>query len=131
MYKLGRGSMRELIGVHPILAFAVVKAIGITKQDFTVFDGVRTAIEQRKLVERGLSKSNNSYHLYGLAVDLVPYVNGKITWDEEYFPAIREAMNTVIEQYNLPIENGFQEWGWDMPHWQMTGWRDKYDIRRI
>ena len=32
MYKLGKGSMRELVGVHPILAFAVVKAIEITKK---------------------------------------------------------------------------------------------------
>ena len=123
--------MRELIGVHPILAFAVVKAIEITQQDFMVFDGIRTTREQEKLVQRGVSKSYNSYHLYGLAVDLVAYVDGKPTWEERHYGAIAEAMNEVIEKYDLPIKNGFQEWGWDMPHWEMTGWRPKYDIRKI
>ncbi len=128
---LSNRSMKELVGVHPILSFAVTEAISITNQDFMVFDGVRTATEQQKLVERGVSKTNNSYHLYGLAVDLVAYVDGKPTWEKEYYDDIAEAMKFVIKKHDLPIEWGYDKWSWDLPHWQLTGWRKKYDIRKL
>ena len=123
--------MKELIGVHPILAFAVTEAIAITQQDFMVLDGVRTTKEQEKLVARGVSKTMNSYHLYGLAVDLVAYVNGKPSWEPEYYDAISVAMKHVIHIHDLPIEWGFDMWSWDLPHYQMTGYRNKYDIRKL
>ena len=130
-FKLGKRSMRELVGVHPVLAFAVTEAIKITRQDFMVFDGVRTAREQEKLVARGVSKTNNSYHLYGLAVDLVAYVDGKPSWDKLYYNDIAEAMKHVIEKHDLSIEWGYDKWGWDLPHFQMTGYRKVYDIRKL
>ena len=132
MYKLSKKSWRELQGVHPVLAFAVEEAIKITKQDFMVFDGVRSAKEQEKLVARGVSKTNNSYHLYGLAVDLVAYVNSKPTWEEKYYKEIAIAMKKVIKTHNLKdIDWGYDLWGWDLAHWQMTGFRKKYDIRKM
>ena len=131
MYHLSRRSMKELIGVHPILAFAVTEAIKITKQDFMVLDGVRTSQEQEKLVARGVSKTYNSYHLYGLAVDLVAYVNGKPSWKHKYYKEIDKAMKHVIYTHNLPIDWGYDLWGWDSAHWQLTGMRNQYDIRNI
>ena len=68
MYRLSKRSQKELIGVHPMLAFVVTEAIKVTKQDFMVLDGIRSTKEQRKLVNRGVSKTMDSYHLYGLAV---------------------------------------------------------------
>ena len=138
MYKLGKKSKRELIGVHPILAFAVTEAIKITERDFMVFDGLRTRKEQRKMVRSGVSKTMNSYHLYGLAVDLVAYVNGKPTWDEQYYEDIEIAMKRIIRKFNLPIEWGKDKWGWDAPHWQITrdpisnkDMRKVYDVRKF
>ena len=131
-YRLGKKSRRKMIGVHPYLAFAVEKAIQISDVDFGVVDGVRSMDRQRKLVKQGKSKTFNSYHLYGLAVDLVPYINGRYTWDDDgAFEMIEEAMKEVIEAYNLPIEWGYDKWGWDKPHWQMTGYRKVYDVRKI
>jgi len=130
MYSLSKRSMKELIGVHPILAFAVVRAIEITEQDFMVLDGLRTQAEQDKLVARGVSKTNNSYHLYGLAVDLVAYVDGKPSWDTQYYDAIAVAMKRVIEQYALPIEWGYDLWSWDLPHFQITK-LDGKDARKV
>lgn len=120
MYKLSNRSMSELVGVHPILAFAVTEAIKITDQDFMVTDGLRTEKEQRKLVDKGFSKTMNSYHLYGLAVDLVAYVDGKPSWDTKYYTALARAMKAVIDRYDLPIEWGYDKWKWDLPHWQIT-----------
>ncbi len=137
-FKLGKKSQRELIGVHPVLAFAVVEAIKTTKQDFMVFDGLRTQREQNKLVRSGRSKTLNSYHLYGLAVDLVAYVGGKPSWDGEHYREIERAMKEVIKKHNLPIEWGVDKWGWDAPHWQITrdpftqrDMRKLYDVRKI
>ncbi len=131
MYNLSNRSMKELVGVHPILSFAVTEAISLTKQDFMVLDGVRTEREQQKLVDRGVSKTNNSYHLYGLAVDLVAYVDGKPSWKPQYYNEIAIAMKMVINKYGLPIQWGFDLWNWDQPHWQLTGMRDEYDIRKL
>lgn len=131
MYQLSSRSLKELVGVHPALAFAVTEAIKITKQDFMVLDGTRTPSEQEKLVARGVSKTMDSYHLYGLAVDLVAYVDGKPSWEREYYAEIARAMKSVIKKHNLPIEWGYDKWSWDLPHWQMTGYKDKYDARKF
>jgi len=131
-YKLGKRSQKRLIGVHPEIAFAVHEAIKICKIDFGVTEGVRTMKRQRKLVKQGKSKTLRSYHLNGLAVDLVPYIKGNYRWDNSNaFKEISKAMRTVVKRYRLDVQNGFAMWGWDKPHWQMTGWRNKYDIRRI
>ena len=131
MYKLGKRSLKNLVGVHPILAFAITEAIKITKQDFTVFDGVRSMKRQKKYVAEGVSTTFNSYHLWGLAADLVPWVDGKASWSEKYFKEIHIAMITVIKLHNLKIDNGFDLWGWDNPHYQLTGMKSEYDIRKI
>ena len=131
-YKLGKRSLQRLVGVHPVLAFCVHEAIKRADVDFGVLDGVRTMARQRALVAQGKSKTYKSYHLYGLAVDLVPFIDGKYTWDDEgAFALIEEAMKEVIAIHNLPIEWGYDKWQWDMPHWQMTGYKSQYDIRRI
>jgi peptidoglycan L-alanyl-D-glutamate endopeptidase CwlK len=132
-YTFGKRSLGELVGVHPTIAFACHRAIERCEVDFGVFDGVRTAKEQAKLVARGVSKTNNSYHLYGLAVDLVPYINGRYEWDDDYAnQKVKEAMDSVIAEYGLTeIENGFDLWGWDIYHYQLTDFRSEYDIRKI
>ena len=131
MYKLSKRSQRELIGVHPSLAFVVMEAIKITEQDFMVLDGLRTKKEQKKLVARGVSKTMNSYHLYGLAVDLVAYVKGKPTWEEKYYHEIAKAVKTVCEKYNIDVDWGYDLWKWDMAHFQMTGQKPYYDYRKF
>jgi len=132
MYRLSTRSRKKLIGVHPFLSFAVEKAIEICEVDFGVIEGVRSFQRQKSLVKQGRSKTFNSYHLYGLAVDLVPWIDGNFRWDDdEAFKKIAKAMKEVIDRYKLPIEWGYELWGWDKPHWQMSGWRGKYDVRKI
>lgn len=139
MYNLGTRSKTELQGVHPILAFAVYMAIKRTKQDFGVIDkgGVRTDGEQADMYAQGRTKEGSkitwtldSFHQYGLAVDLVAYVDGKFTWESKYYPEIIKAMKEVIKEYDLPIDHGFDLWGKDLPHWQLTGMKDQYDVRK-
>jgi len=120
-YVLGNKSRRRLYGVHPDLVLVVNKAIEITTQDFTVLEGLRTLERQQQLYSTGKSKTMNSRHLTGHAVDLAPW---PITWDWEYFYPIADAMKAAAEEVDVPIE-----WGGDWksfpdgPHFQLP-WKE-------
>ncbi len=135
MYSFGTKSRRNLIGVHPYLSFFAEKLIERSLVDFSVFEGVRSVSKQRSYFRQGRTHTMDSYHLYGLAVDLVPYYRSRNIWDGVKADAMFDEMffkgKQIIQEYNLPIQNGYDMWGWDKPHWQMTGWKKKYDIRRI
>lgn len=114
-YTLGPKSRAELIGVHPRLVECVRIAIARTEVDFGVHDGLRTEKEQREYVSRGVSTTMNSMHLrqrdgYGHAVDLVPYINGKLRWEWEPIYRIAAAMASAAKDLRLPLR-----WGgaWD------------------
>ena len=120
-YVLGNKSRRRLYGVHPDLVLVVNKAIEITTQDFTVLEGLRTAERQQQLYNTGKSKTMNSRHLTGHAVDLAPW---PITWDWDYFYPIADAMKAAADEVGVPIE-----WGGDWksfpdgPHFQLP-WKE-------
>jgi len=115
MYALGAGSKRELAGVYPIMVRSVERGIQLTTQDFTVHDGLRTLAEQKEYVARGVSRTLKSMHIaqpdgYGHAVDLVPYINGKLRWEWPAIYKIAEAMHTAFCAEDLLVR-----WGgvWD------------------
>jgi peptidoglycan L-alanyl-D-glutamate endopeptidase CwlK len=114
-FVLGKKSENELEGVEPRLVAVVKEAIGRSPVDFMVHDGLRTALEQKRLVASGASWTMNSKHLpqsdgFGHAVDLVPYINGKLRWEWVPIYSIAEAMRTVAREQGLRIV-----WGgvWD------------------
>ena len=100
-FVLGKSSLKELEGVTPKLVEVVKLAIQITTQDFTVYDGIRTLKEQEKYVKAGTSKTMKSKHLDGLAVDLVPWVNGKPVWDWNKIYPIVYAMDEAATQLGV------------------------------
>jgi peptidoglycan LD-endopeptidase CwlK len=93
-FRLGALSESNLVGVHPGIVATVRKAILISEIDFTVHDGLRTLAEQKKLVASGASRTLESYHLTGDAVDLVPFVNGKLRWE---MPLCNEVARAMLE----------------------------------
>lgn len=110
-FKLGKGSLKELEGVHADLVAVVKLAIELTVQDFSVHDGIRTLAEQKKLVASGASKTLDSRHLTGHAVDLVPYINGKLRWEWDPIYLIADAVRTAANKLSVTIR-----WGgaWDI-----------------
>lgn len=120
MYMLGKRSRENLEGVHPDLVAVVERAIQLTKQDFTVIEGMRTLARQEQLVSKGASKTMNSRHLTGHAVDLVPY---PVAWDWPLFYPIADAMKLAAKELDVDLE-----WGGDWrtfkdgPHFQLS-WR--------
>lgn len=114
-YSLGAKSRAELKGVHPDLVRVVERAIQITTQDFAVHDGLRTVEEQRRYVAAGVSQTMNSMHRtqadgFGHAVDLVPFINGKLRWEWPAIYPIAAAVWQASKELNVPIR-----WGgpWD------------------
>ena len=118
-YKLGNRSLQNLSGVHPDLVAVVKRAIQITEQDFTVIEGVRNIERQRQLVAKGASKTMNSRHITGHAVDMVPW---PVDWNDlDRFEVVSEAMKAAAEELNISIVWG-GDWKsfYDGPHYELN-----------
>jgi peptidoglycan L-alanyl-D-glutamate endopeptidase CwlK len=100
-FKFSAASEKELQGVDKRLVACARRALELSTQDFTVFDGLRTLKEQQQHVANGTSKTMQSKHLDGLAVDLVPYINGKPTWDWTGCYKIALAMDQAATELGL------------------------------
>ncbi len=96
-FSLGFRSLKELEGVHPKLVECVKLAIKLSSVDYTVVDGVRTPSEAlaNQLAGKGISRSK---HLTGDAVDLAPWIGGKIVWSVEECYKIAKAMQAAEKQ---------------------------------
>lgn len=133
MFRLSKNSLKKLEGVHPSLVRVVKRAIEITEVDFAVVQGNRTQAEQDALYAQGRTKpgpkvtwTRNSNHIGGRAVDLAPYVNGKIEWDDNgklgLWPKIASAMKQAAKELGVPLE-----WGGD---WTKTKDRPHFELPR-
>lgn len=99
----------------------VVKhALSISSVDFVVLEGLREPERQKILVESGASKTLNSRHLTGHAVDLGAWVDDKVDWSWPLYDKIAQAMKESAKQLNIPIEwGGDWESFKDGPHFQL------------
>jgi len=78
-YSFGKTSLKRLEGVHPSLLLILKSAIKMSKVDFGIASGVRTAEEQHRKYEKGLSeldgyKRKSKHQIqedgYGHAIDI-------------------------------------------------------------
>jgi len=114
---LNERSLKALVGVHPDLVAVVKRAAEIMPGGFIVTEGMRTKERQRELFAKGLSKTMNSRHLVGLAVDFAPLIDGDVTWKTPAFLPVIKAFKTASAELKIPIVSGgdwktFQ----DFPH---------------
>lgn len=109
-FRLSARSRARMKGVHPDLVAVVEEAIGLTTVDFMVTEGLRTPERQRTLVRAGASRTLNSRHLTGHAVDVAALVEGKVRWDWPLYPKIAAAFREAAEARDTPIV-----WGGDWP----------------
>lgn len=114
--KLGSKSKERLSTVKPELQSVVRKAFETVPFDVTVLEGIRTIDRQKELVSKGASKTMNSKHLTGDAVDLAPY---PIDWnDKSRFNELAKHMLNAASELGIKIR-----WGGD---WNMDGdWKDE------
>lgn len=125
-YTLSQRSQNNLNDVHQDLIRVVFLALTLSKYDFVVIEGVRSLERQKELMKQGASKTLNSRHLTGHAVDIVPLVDGVIPWqDWSAFESVAQAMKQAARQLGISIN-----WGGDWvslrdgPHYELC--RDIY-----
>jgi peptidoglycan L-alanyl-D-glutamate endopeptidase CwlK len=108
-------SERNLAGVHPDLV-AVVRSAWASMSDrddklrFIVIEGLRTEKRQAELLASGASKTMNSRHLTGHAVDLMATVAGKGRWDWPLYAKLGALVKAVAAEQGVALV-----WGGDWP----------------
>jgi peptidoglycan L-alanyl-D-glutamate endopeptidase CwlK len=124
-FSFGERSRQRLQGVHPDLVRVVHKALALSQIDFAVIEGLRTKARQAELLAAGASRTMNSRHLTGHAVDVAPSIAGEIRWDWPLFDELAKAFKLAAKEENVPIV-----WGGDWvsfkdgPHFELD--RRKY-----
>lgn len=130
-YSMGRldsSSVRELATVDVRLAAVVLLAasryhLTFGNRRIRVTDGFRTVAEQEQMVRDGKSRTLNSHHLDGRAVDLAIIIDGKANWKLPLYQELDAVMQSAA--LDLGLDQGDLLWGghWttlrDGVHWQL------------
>lgn len=113
---------RDLSELHPVVRTKVKEVMADIKKaklNFEVFEAYRTPERQRKLFNQGgVTKADawQSYHQYGMAVDIVLKENGQWSWETGGGRLAQwEQMNEIGRSH------GLEPLSWEKPHLQLTG----------
>lgn len=109
-FGLSSRSRDRLKGVHPVLVGVIEAAIVNSPVDFMVTEGVRKPARQAALVRAGASRTLNSRHITGHAVDLAAVVEGQIRWDWPLYPRIAAHIKATAAARGVALV-----WGGDWP----------------
>lgn len=124
MYSFSAKSLERLQGVHPDLVKIANAAIKASAVDFKITEGIRTADRQRQLLRERKTKTLNSRHLTGHAIDVMACVKGE-EWEFKHYQAIAKAFKSAAFNLGLQIEwGGDWETFKDGPHFQLP--RSRY-----
>lgn len=126
-YKFSKQSIDRMIGVDNKLVTVAKTALSMGYVDFGVayMGGVRSAIDQRNLYNKGFSKLDGTHgiseHQKGLAIDLIPYYEGKFQLGD-----INSYYKIAAAMYKSALLNNCRiVWGgdWknfrDFAHWEL------------
>lgn len=119
-FSLSQRSLDRLKGVHPDLVRVVRRAIATTDLDFTVLEGMRTKDRQKQLFAQGATKTMNSRHLTGHAVDIAPVIAGQVSWDWPLYHRLAKVVKAAAAAEGVKLD-----WGGDWrtfkdgPHWEL------------
>lgn len=109
-FRLSTRSRARLTGVHPRLVAVVEAGLARSPIDFLVTEGLRTPTRQAALVRAGASRTLNSRHLTGHAVDVAALIDGKVRWDWPLYGRIAAAFKAAARDLDVPLI-----WGGDWP----------------
>ena len=118
--ELSELSKERLLGVDERLKAVVMEAAERCGFPFNVSEGLRSVAKQREYVRQGKSKTMNSKHLTGKAVDLYPLSMDRKVVDWSRFEDLAELMLQVADEMGIRLV-----WGgnWktfvDKPHFEL------------
>jgi len=124
-------SEKSLDGVHRDLYVITRLAYVISPVKFIVTEGLRTLEKQKVLFASGASKTMNSRHLTGHAVDLAAIIDFdgdgtlEVRWDEGLYVKLGKVMYEAAKTLQLPLQwGGDWQYDWkDKPHFQLP-WKE-------
>lgn len=92
-------------------------AIGESAVDFGIKQTLRTEAEQEWLVKTGKSRTMNSKHLEGKAVDIYAWIDGDVSWDPEHYITIAEAVRHSAIRHDIALRWGAAWHCYDIRHY--------------
>jgi hypothetical protein len=105
-------SEAKLKDVNPQLAEVMRKALAISDIEFQILEGKRTTKEHTKYYEKGITqRSDQSAHLYGYAVDLIIYLDGRPVLEYEPYDDVFDCVKMAAQELGVKIR-----WG-GAPNW--------------
>lgn len=111
---------KRMAGVQPDLVRVIERAAKDPDASFIVTEGLRTVERQKELVAAGRSKTMNSRHITGHAVDLAVIKDGKAVWDANSYRALAVIVKRAAKEEGVRIEWGGDWKGFfDGPHFQL------------
>lgn len=117
-FSLSAKDEKKLVGVDPRLVSFVRRMALVSPVVFTVTEGVRTKKRQKELYAQKLTKTLNSKHLTGDAVDIAPVIKGKVSYDWTHYHALIKRAKAEAVTMKIAMIFGY-DWGWDAPHWEL------------
>lgn len=118
--RFDKRSQEHLQGVHPDLVKVMVEAYTFASPLFIITEGLRTESRQRELVAAGASRTMNSRHLTGHAVDVAIIIAGEVRWDWPLYVRLAANVKHSAMKVGIPIV-----WGGDWtqfrdgPHFEL------------
>ncbi len=109
-FTFSQRSRKSLAGVHADLVRVAIRALELSPLDFVVTEGLRTPKRQAELVRAGASRTQDSRHLTGHAIDIAVLVDGQVRWDWPVYPRVAAAFKAAAKEQGTPIV-----WGGDWP----------------
>jgi peptidoglycan L-alanyl-D-glutamate endopeptidase CwlK len=82
-YKFSKSSLENLYNVDGRLQTVAKEVMKVSLVDFAITEGMRTRERQEQLYKDGKTKTMNSKHLEGKAIDICPVINGKLDYSME------------------------------------------------
>jgi peptidoglycan LD-endopeptidase CwlK len=101
--------LQRMADVHPDLVRVVRRAADEGAQ-FIVTEGLRSRQRQAQLMTAGATRTMNSRHLTGHAVDIAALVDGEVRWDWPLYTRLSTDLKRAAEIEGVPIV-----WGGDWP----------------
>lgn len=119
-FRFSARSRNSLKGVHPDLVKVAERALELSPVDFMVTEGLRSVTRQKELFAAKATRTMNSRHLTGHAIDVAAWVGGGVRWDWPLYAVISAAFKQAALERGVPLI-----WGGDWktfkdgPHFEL------------
>lgn len=142
-FRFGKKSLAELATVDPDWTLVATRALELSDTDFGIGKGCRSQAEQDELYTHGrttaevrkagilnlegkphlqkVTWTRNSKHTSRLAIDILVYIDGKLTWEEKYYDHVAQFFIKASQELGIPIEwGGNWDKSKDRPHYELV-----------